>query len=136
MKKLSGIRSKNKVIKKYVANIWLLCFINLNRIDSFYDTIKTKYRTKFPKYFNNFDKNYMNANSRFIKMWNYNEIIYSNLNNDMLFFTNNICESMNRALNSKLIWGCKIFLTFKFCKLDIIELYSKKIKFTKKGMFP
>lgn len=92
-----------------LANIWLLCFINLNRIESFYDIIKTKYRTKFPKYFKYFDKNYMKVNIRFNKMWNYNEIIYSNLNNNILFFTNNICKSMNRTLNSKLVGGIKTF---------------------------
>ena len=51
----------------------------------------------------------MKVNIRFNKMWNYNEIIYSNLNNNILFFTNNICKSMNRTLNSKLVGGIKTF---------------------------
>lgn len=32
----------------------------------------------------------MNENSRFKKYWNYNEVIYNNINNHMLFYTNNI----------------------------------------------
>lgn len=41
----------------------------------------------------NLAKNYINENARFYSIWNYNEIIYEQINNDMLFFTNNICES-------------------------------------------
>ena len=79
IKKLPEIRSKNKVLKDYAkdlfANIRLLCFIDLNKIDNFYSQIKDKYRSKFPKYFKYFDKNYINNNSRFSKIWNFNEII-------------------------------------------------------------
>ena len=131
IKKLPEIRNKNKVLKNYakdlLANVRLICFINLNKIESFYESMKTKYRTKFPIYFKYFDKNYINNNARFNKIWNYNEFIYNNLNNDMLFFTNNICESMNRTLNSKYIVGCKTFYSFKNSILDIIDFYTNKI---------
>ena len=78
-KKLPELRSKNKVLKDYakdlLASIRLLCFIDLNKIDNFYSQIKDKYRSKFPKYFKYFDKNYINNYSRFSKIWNFNEII-------------------------------------------------------------
>ena len=45
----------------------------------------------------------------------------------MLFFTNNICESMNRTFNSKYIGGCKTFYSFKNSILDIIDFYTNKI---------
>ena len=44
----------------------------------------------------------------------------------MLFYTNNICESMNRTLNSKYIGGCKTYYAFKNCILDIIDFYTNK----------
>ena len=104
IKYLPELRSKNKTLKNYakdlLANIRLLCFVKLDKINLFYQDIKNKYGVKFPKYFKYFDKNYFEEKSRFQKIWNYNEIIYDNLNNDMLFITNNICESMNRTLNS------------------------------------
>ena len=45
----------------------------------------------------------------------------------MLFFNNNICESMYRTLNSKYIGGCKTFYSFKNIILDIIDFYTNKI---------
>ena len=84
IKKLPELRNKNKVIKNYakdlLGNVRLICFINLNNIESFYDSMKTKYRSKFPNYFKYFDKYYINNNARFNKIWNYNEVIYNNLN--------------------------------------------------------
>lgn len=41
----------------------------------------------------------------------------------MFFFTNNICESMNRTLNIKYIGGCKTFYAFNNC---IFDFYSNK----------
>ena len=84
-------------------------FCKLDKINLFYQDIKNKFRAKFPKYFKYFDKNYFDENSHFRKIWNYNEIIYDNLKNYMLFFTNNIYKSMNRTLNSKFIGNAKHF---------------------------
>ena len=64
IKKIPEIRNKNKVLKNFakdlLANIRLICFININKIESFYESMKNKYRTKFPNYFKYFDKNYFN----------------------------------------------------------------------------
>ena len=38
-----------------------------------------------------------------IKNWNYNTIISNNINNDILFYTNNIVESFNNNINKKFI---------------------------------
>ena len=54
------------------------------------------------------------------------------MDNHILFYTNNICESMNRTLNMKFVGGCKTFYNFKNCVIDIIEMYEKKIRFIKK----
>ena len=65
VKHLKELRSKNKTIKKlakdFLSNIKLLCFIPLNKFDSLYELIKTKYRTKFPNFFKYFDKNYITS---------------------------------------------------------------------------
>ena len=132
IKKLPEIRSKTKTIKEYakdcLANIRLLCFIDHEKINNFYKDIKDKYRSKFPKYFKYFDINYMNENARFKKIWNYNDIFMNNMDKHILFYTNNICESMNRTLNMKFIGGCKTFFNFKNCIKDIIDMYEKNNK--------
>ena len=68
-KRLPEIRHKNKTIKELakdlLANIRLLCFIPLNKINSFYNEIKDKFRVKFPKYFIYFDKTYFLETSIF-----------------------------------------------------------------------
>ena len=138
IKKLPELRSKNNTLKKYakdlLANIRLLCFIPLNNIESFYKNIKNKYRCKFPNYFRYLERNYINENSRYQKIWNYNELIYDNLNKDMLFYTNNICESLNRTLNKKYIGGCKTLYNFKNCLLDVINLYNNSKIYQEKNV--
>ena len=73
-----------------MANICILCLISLNKVGNFYKDIKNKYSSKFPNYFKYFDKNDINENSNFKRLWNYNKNIYNNINNDLLFYTNNI----------------------------------------------
>ena len=70
----------------------------------------------------------MNENAHFKKIWNYNDIFVNNMDNHILFYTNNICESMNRTLNMKFIGGCKTFFNFKNCIIDIIDIYEKNNK--------
>ena len=53
----------------------------------------------------------------------------------MSFYTNNISESMNRALNNKFFRGFKTFYNFKNCIKDIIDLYNNKTKNTKKQIY-
>lgn len=106
-----------------LSNIKLLCFIPLNKIDGFFKLIKDKYRTKFPKFFKYFERNYINGSVLAIKSWNYNTIISNNINNDILFYTNNIVESFNYNLNIKFIGFCKTMHNFKNALKDVINLY-------------
>ena len=53
-------------------------------------------------------------------------MIYKNINNDMLFFTNNISERMNRTLKSEYIEGYKTFYSFKICILKKKYFYTNK----------
>ena len=111
------IRCKNKTLKNIakdcLANIRLLYFIHLNKIDNFYNEIKNKYRVKFPKFFKYFDNNYIKENSIYSIIWNYIEYISNNTNNDIMIYTNNIYESINRSLNSIFFWLLQNFLQFQ-----------------------
>ena len=97
---LPQLRSKNKIIKKkaqiILINIKLLCFINFNLIDTFYNKLKTKFSNKtFKKFFNYIDHTYINNNTIIQRFWNHS-YNYSNCeNDDIYFYTNNICESFN-----------------------------------------
>lgn len=42
----------------------------------------------------------------------------------MLFFTNNIYESLNRSLNAKYIDGGKTLYSFKNSIIDLLDLYN------------
>ena len=126
------IKRKNKTIKDLakdcLANIRMLAFIPYNKINSFYNELKNKYRVKFPALFKYIDKNYINENSIYSNIWNYNQNIDININNDIMFYTNNICESINRTLNSKFVGGCKTFYNFKNSIIDIIDLYKNNTR--------
>ena len=66
------------------------------------------------------------------KLWNYSNILISNINNDIIFFTNNIIESFHSQLNKKFIGFCKTMFNYKNALLDVIELYEMKNKYTDK----
>ena len=68
----------------------MLSFVPLNKFDYLYELIKGKYRSKFSKFFKYFDKNYIKGKVLDKKKWNYSNILLSNLNNDIIFYTNNI----------------------------------------------
>ena len=59
-----------------------------------------------------------------IKNWNYNTIISNNINNDILFYTNNIVESFNNNINKKFIGFCKTMHNFKLALKDVVTLYE------------
>ena len=58
--------------------------------------------------------------------WNYNCAESSNMNTDIFFYTNNICESFNRTINSKYIGKCKTLEHFKKAVIDLLEMYNVK----------
>ena len=65
--------------------------------------IKVKYFEENKSFFNYFEKYYINEKKFKIEFWNYTNVINNNINNSIIFFTNNICESFNRTLNKKYI---------------------------------
>ena len=134
-KKLKELKSKTNTIKQAakdcLINIKLLSFIPLNKFDYFYDLIKTKYKNIFSGFFKYFDKNYIKGKVFDKKIWNYSILLLSNVNNDIIVYTNNIIESFHFQLNKR-------FIDFvKRCKkdiLDIIELYNMKNKYIEKKL--
>ena len=138
IKHFNEIRSNNKTIKNLakdcLSNIKLLCFIPLNNFKTFYKLILDKYRCKFPSFFKYFDKNYIKGRVLDKKHWNYNNIITNNLNNDILFYTNNIVESFNNNLNKKFIGFAKTMHNFKNALNDVINLYEMSDAYKEKRL--
>ena len=63
----------------------------------------------------------MNNKKFSFHIWNYNHVILNSINNNnMIFYTNNICESFNRTLNKKYIGYCKTMYNFKMCIYDTV----------------
>lgn len=52
----------------------------------------------------------------------------------MLFYTNNICQSLNLTLNKKYIRGCKILYNFNNCLSDVINLYNNSKIYQEKNI--
>ena len=69
-----------------------------------------------------------------IDFWNYTNVINNNINNSIIFFTNNICESFNRTLNKKYIRYSKTMLNFKNCLSDIIKIYEQNATYKEKNV--
>ena len=104
---------KKEKVKNLLSNFKLLSFIPYAKIDSFYKLIKNKYNKSYPEFFIYFEKYYLSSKKFSKEIWNYSNIIFNNLNNNIIFFTNNICESFNRTLNKKYIGYCKTMYNFK-----------------------
>jgi len=62
----------------------------------------------------------------------YSNIISNNINNDIIFYTNNIVESFNGILNKKFVGFCKTMNNFKQSLYDVINLYEMKDKYIEK----
>ena len=60
----------------------------------------------------------------FLNNWNYNSLLINSVNNNILFYTNNITESFNRTLNKKYIGFCRTMLKFNNAIIDTINLYK------------
>ena len=88
--------------------------------------LKKKYNTQFKKFFKFFDKNYINNKNFDKSMWNYNYLIINNIDDKILFYTNNIVESFNRTLNKKYVGMYKTIFNYKNALIDIISFYNLK----------
>ncbi len=91
MQHLKEINSNNNNLKlktlDLLANIKLLCFINNNEIDSFYDKIYRKYKIYFLQFFKYFNNTYLDKGLFSDRNWNYYNISASFNNCDLYFFT-------------------------------------------------
>jgi len=118
-KRIKDLKSKDKKkeqAKNLLANIKLLAFVPLEQLDEFFNLIVTKYKDRYLDFLNYFYKTYIKNNKDGIfspNNWNYNTLIVNNINNNILFFTNNITESFNRTLNKKYIGFTKTMYNFK-----------------------
>lgn len=110
--------------KDLFANLKILIFTNRDSISTFYNEIKYKYKAKFPDFFKYFDKFYF-KNKPFSELdWNYGSI--NRADSKIIFYSNNICESCNRTLNSKFIGSSKTMYHFKLVLSELISLYNNK----------
>ena len=130
VKRLPGLKSKTKEKKEksknLFSNIKLLIFIPYAKIDSFFKLIKNKYNKSYSDFFIYFENYYLSSKKFSKVIWNYCNIIFNNLNNNIIFFTNNICESFNMTLNKKYIGYCKAMYYFKK-SIFILKIFIKCI---------
>ena len=84
--------------KDLVANIKLLCFVYTVEKDNFYNKIKKKYIDNFKKIFKYFENAYLYKGIFSDRSSNYYNYSINFDNNYRFFFTNNLCESINRTL--------------------------------------
>ena len=103
---------KNKAID-LMANIKILCFIKFEYIFEFFEKIKENYQKLFPNFIKYFEKNYLRSDQYGHLTFNYNHLQKDDISEGIKFYTNNICESFNKTLNTKYIGGVKTFYHFK-----------------------
>ena len=127
---LPELKNNNNTIKNYAkdlfTNLKLLCFVEREKVKNFYEEILYKFRSKFSIFFKYFDKYYFKKKPFNELCWNYNSTENSDINKDIFFYTNNICESFNRSINSKYIGKCKTLQHFKKAIIDLIDIYNVK----------
>ena len=127
---LKTLRSNNSVIKTTAKNLLfnmkLLLFIDNENIDEFFEMIKDKYYDSNKSFIDYFEKNYMINSPYNDRQWNYFNYLRNDYNNDY-FFTNNVCESLNRTINSFYKYSRKTFNSFELCIKKIIDHYDNRI---------
>ena len=109
-----------------MANIKILCFIKSENIYQFFEKIKEKYKDLFPNFIKYFEKNYLKSDQYGHLTFNYNYLQKDDFAEGIKFYTNNICESFNKTLNTKYMGGAKTFYHFKNALMEILELYKTK----------
>ena len=96
-----------------MANFKLL-YLNRNYLKEFFNKIKRKYNKKdFSNLLTKFENTYFNSKPFDDLSWNYNSALINNLDNSIMFYTNNICESYNRTLNLRFVVAYKNILNFE-----------------------
>ena len=107
--------------KNLLFNIKLLLFIDNEKVDDFFQMIKNKYYNSNENFFKYFENNYMNNHILKNREWNYFNFIKNESDINKYFFTNNVCESLNRTLNSFYKYSKKNFYNFQLSIQKLIE---------------
>ena len=85
---------------------------------------------------------YQNSNKNFFRYfkliknneWNYFNYLKSDKHSNYYFYTNNVCESLNRTLNSFYKYSKKNFYSFELVIKKIIELYENHSEYLEKNI--
>ena len=135
---LPQLKSKTKSIKNnaknLIVNMKLLCFVDEIKIDELFNKIKEKYDNSFHDFLEYFNKTYILHEPYNDKSWNYASFYKKFSDNNLFFFTNNICESTNRIFNMHFIYNRKSFYSFKKCLLETLEYFKNKEEYEEKGI--
>ena len=95
-----------------MENSKLLC-LKRNYLKEFFNKIKTKFKKDFSNLLTKFENTYFNSKPFDDLSWNYNSALINNLDNSIMFYTKNICESYNRTLNLRFVVAYKSILNFE-----------------------
>ena len=135
---LKNLKSKNKVLKRnsknLLFNMKILLFIDNDKIEYFFDLIKNKYYGGYKRFIDYFEKTYMHNIPFNNRQWNYSNFLKNEDDTRKYFFTNNVCESLNRTINSFYKYSKKTFYNFELCIKKIIELYDDHKDYVEKNI--
>ena len=135
---IKNLKSSNKVIKRAAKNLLfnmkILLFIDSDKIDSFFTLIKNKYYNTNKKFFIYFEKYYMENKIIKDRQWNYYNFLKSENDINRYFFTNNVCESLNRTLNGFYKYSKKTFYSFQLTLEKLIDHYDNHIDYIEKNV--
>ena len=126
---LGALRSKNLSLKEHAKNLLssmkILLFLPLSYTQDYFELIRKKHMTIFPKFIKYFYKNFFMSFPLNRMIWvydQYNMLLFEDP--ELLFFTNNIVESCNRTLNKHYLGNVKSFNSFRNAIDNIVEIYS------------
>jgi len=125
---LPQLKNKNQKLKdnaqNLLDNINILMFIKRENIYAQFNLIKHQYQSNFPKFIKYFKRNYFEKYPLYHLDLDYD--ISNNLNPIVInhyFFTNNICDTTNKALNMNYKGACKTLLALENAIKELICLY-------------
>ena len=135
---IKNLKSKNSVIKRcaknLLFNIKLLLFIDTDQIDTFYNLIKHKYENSNKNFFRYFERYILKNKLIKNNEWNYFNYLKSDKDSNYYFYTNNVCESLNRTINGFYKYSKKTFHSFEIVIKKIIELYENHNEYIEKNI--
>ena len=123
---LKNIKSKNKLIRRNARNLLfnmkILIFIDNEKIEEFFELIKSQYYKNYKKFLDYFEKQYLKTGLFSDKNWNYSSFLKGEEDIQLYFFTNNVAETLNRTINNFYKNSRKTFYNFQNCINKIIKI--------------